>query len=130
MTVHAHAAPAAFDTLPSRIASTLERNALVVVVLTVCAALMAWRLRATVGPDTWYSLVAGRLIWRDGLPHHDSLTFLTLGPTWVDQEWLGHVGIYGLFRAGGWGLALLAGAAGYIGALAVSAAACAQAWRD
>ena len=73
------------------------------------------------GPDTWYSLMAGRLIWNNGLPHHDSVASMTLGRTWVDQEWLGHLGIYGLLAAGGWALALLTGVVGYTAAFAVSA---------
>jgi hypothetical protein len=105
----------------ARLVDAIERNALVIVVLTACAGFMASNLRATVGPDTWYSLVSGRLIWRSGLPHHDTLTSLTIGRTWIDQEWLGHLGIYGFFAAGGWPLALLAGAAGYLGSLAISA---------
>ena len=99
-----------------------SRNALVIVMLAACAAVLASRVTATAGPDTWYSLLAGRLIWHDGLPHHDTLTALTLGRTWVDQEWLGHLGIYGLFATGGWALALLVGVAGFIAAFAVSAA--------
>ncbi len=99
----------------------IDRNALLIVVLTACAAVLASSVRSATGPDTWYSLLAGRLIWNNGLPHHDTLTSLTLGRTWVDQEWLGHLGIYGLFAAGGWALALLAGVAGYTAAFAVSA---------
>ena len=93
-----------------------------IVMLAACAAVMASRVTTTAGPDTWYSLLAGRLIWHGGLPHHDTLTALTVGRTWVDQEWLGHLGIYGLFATGGWELALLVGSAGFIAAFAVSAA--------
>ena len=91
----------------------IDRNALLIVVLTACAAVRASNVRAATGPDTWFSLIAGRLIWNNGLPHDDSLAALTLGRTWVDQEWLGHLGIYGLFAAGGWALALLTGVVGY-----------------
>ena len=105
----------------SRLAGLIERNALVIVALAACAALLASSVRTATGPDTWYSLMAGRLIWNNGLPHHDTLTSLTLGRTWVDQEWLGHLGIYGLFAAGGWALALLTGVLGYTAAFAVSA---------
>jgi hypothetical protein len=104
-----------------RIAAVIDRNALLIVVLTACAAVLASSVRSAIGPDTWYSLMAGRLIWNNGLPHHDSVASLTLGRTWVDQEWLGHLGIYGLLAAGGWALALLTGVVGYTAAFAVSA---------
>ena len=92
-----------------------------ILALAACAALLASNVRTATGPDTWYSLVAGRFIWNNGIPHHDTLTSLTLGRPWVDQEWLGHLGIYGLFAIGGWALALLTGVLGYTAAFAVSA---------
>jgi hypothetical protein len=109
------------DDAKSRIAGVIDRNSLLIVVLTACAAILASSARSATGPDTWYSLMAGRLIWNNGLPHHDSVASLTLGRTWVDQEWLGHLGIYGLLAAGGWALALLTGVVGYTAAFAVSA---------
>jgi hypothetical protein len=87
--------------------TAVEQNALVVAILGACAAILAASLRSAVGPDAWYSLVSGRLIARHGLPHHDALTAMTLGRSWVDQEWLGHLGIYALFAAGGWPMVLL-----------------------
>lgn len=111
----------AADDTKGRITGVIDRNALLIVVLTACAAVLASSVRAATGPDTWYSLMAGRLIWNNGLPHHDSVASLTLGRTWVDQEWLGHLGIYSLLAAGGWALALLTGVVGYTAAFAVSA---------
>ena len=109
------------DATEGRIVGVIDRNALLIVVLTACAAVLASSVRSAAGPDTWYSLMAGRLIWNNGLPHHDSVASMTLGRTWVDQEWLGHLGIYGLLAAGGWALALLTGVVGYTAAFAVSA---------
>lgn len=111
----------AADDAKGGITGTIDRNALLIVVLAACAAVLASNVRSATGPDTWYSLMAGRLIWNNGLPHHDSVASLTLGRTWVDQEWLGHLGIYGLLAAGGWALALLTGVVGYTAAFAVSA---------
>ena len=90
--------------------------------LGACAALGAARLRGEVGLDSWYSLVAGRLIARHGIPHHDSLTSLSLGRVWVDQQWLAHLALYGLWAAGGWAVALLSVVVIYTASFAVLAA--------
>lgn len=106
----------------SRLVQVVERNAFIVAVLGVGAAILAAIARTEVGPDAWYSLVSGRLIAHDGLPGHDTLTAMTLGRTWVDQEWLGHLGIYGLFAAGGWPGILLTDVLLFTGAFAILAA--------
>jgi hypothetical protein len=62
-----------------------------------------------VGQDTWFSLVFGRQIVDHGLPYHDTFTTLTAGHSWVDQQWLAHVILYGLERLGGIALVALAG---------------------
>ena len=95
---------ASFD---ARAVAIAESNAFIVAILGACTAILAANFRAATNSDTWYSLVAGRLIANNGLPHHDTLAAMTLGRTWVDQEWLGHLAIYGLFVTGGWPLALL-----------------------
>ena len=71
---------------------------LVVAVIT-CALLFA--SRGLFRQDSWLALVAGREIWNSGVPHHDTLTALTAGRDWVDQQWLAQLGIYGLYRLGG-----------------------------
>jgi hypothetical protein len=101
----------------------IERNALTVVVLGICLGLEAMVLRSAVVSDTWYTLVSGRVV-SHGLPHHDSLTVLAAGRRWIDQQWLAQLGLYGLWRAGGWaatafGTVLLFGSA--LGVLAASA---------
>ncbi len=106
----------------ARTCDAVERNAFVIFALGACAALGAARLREEVGLDSWYSLVAGRLIARHGLPHHDSLTSLSLGRVWVDQQWLAHLALYGLWVAGGWAVALLSVVVIYTASFAILAA--------
>ena len=106
----------------ARARDAVERNAFVIFALGACAALGAARLREEVGLDSWYSLVAGRLIARHGIPHHDSLTSLSLGRVWVDQQWLAHLALYGLWVAGGWAMALLAVVVIYTASFAILAA--------
>ncbi len=105
----------------ARARDAVERNAFVIFALGACAALGAARLRGEVGLDSWYSLVAGRLIASDGIPHHDSLTSLSLGRAWVDQQWLAHLALYGLWAAGGWAAALLSVVVVYTASFAVLA---------
>jgi hypothetical protein len=104
------------------IAGALEQNAFTVLILGLGVAGLTWRIRASIAPDTWYTLVAGRTIATSGLPRHDSLAVLTAGRQWVDQQWLAHLALYGLWRAGGWPLALLTVIVSYAGAFAVLAA--------
>ena len=105
----------------ARARDAVERNAFVIFALGACAALGAALLRGEIGLDSWYSLVAGRLIARDGIPHHDSLTSLSLGRVWVDQQWLAHLALYGLWAAGGWAAALLSVVVIYTASFAVLA---------
>jgi hypothetical protein len=51
--------------------------------------------------DAWLALTAGREVWNSGVPHHDTLTALTSGRRWIDQQWLSQLAMYGLFRLGG-----------------------------
>jgi hypothetical protein len=107
-------------TIP-RAAAAIERNALVIFALCACAALAAARLPQEIGLDSWYSLVSGRLVLHHGLPHHDTLTALTLGRVWVDQQWLAQLGLYGLWAIAGWAVALLAIVAMYTASFATLA---------
>ena len=58
---------------------------------------------AAVVSDTWLALVSGREIVQHGLPSHDHLTVLARDRRWVDQEWLGQLALYGVWRIGGLG---------------------------
>jgi hypothetical protein len=55
--------------------------------------------------DSWLALTAGRDVWNLGLPHVETLTVLSYGAHWYDQQWLSEWLSYGLYLAGG--LALL-----------------------
>ena len=91
--------------------------------LLIPALLMLVRVRRGVVQDAWYTLLGGRLVARSGIPHHNTLTVLAHGHTWVDQQWLGQLFFYGLWAAGGWGLSLVAVVVLYVAAFAVLAAA-------
>jgi hypothetical protein len=104
-----------------RLAQILDADAFVVLALGGCAALQAALMRTAIVPDTWLSLLAGGTIAKNGLPHHETLTAIAAGRTWVDQQWLAHLGLYGLWAAGGWPAALIAGIVVYAGSFAVLA---------
>ncbi len=57
-----------------------------------------WRVLST---DVWLALVCGREIFQHGLPHQDSITAVTIGHVWTDQQWLAQVILYALERAAG-----------------------------
>ena len=81
--------------------SSLARESLLVVVLAGFVGVGAILVPYQLSSDGWFALVAGRLIAHHGLPHHDSLASLTAGREWVDQQWLGHLAIYGVDAVGG-----------------------------
>jgi hypothetical protein len=106
----------------SRIAAMLERNVFMLCVLAMLGLFQTQLARFAVIGDTWYGLVSGRLIVHSGLPERDSLTVLTLGRTWVDQQWLAHLALYAMWRGGGFALTSLAVVLMYGGAFVVTAA--------
>ncbi|MGA2012581.1 MAG: hypothetical protein ABSH51_18905 [Solirubrobacteraceae bacterium] len=55
--------------------------------------------------DSWLALVTGRLVWDSGIPHHETLTVMSHGAVWIDQQWLSQLASYAIYRVGG--LALL-----------------------
>src|SRR3954452_1974174 len=57
--------------------------------------------------DGWLTLVSGRQLVDHGLFAPDSLTILTHGQHWIDQQWLAQLTFYGLASAGGFKLAML-----------------------
>jgi hypothetical protein len=103
-------------------AARLERDGLVVLVVAVCAITMLVSLKSQLVADGWLALLAGREIVRHGLPGHDTLTVWSHGHRWVDQQWLGQLGLYALSRLGGLRLALVVHAALSTGAFAAAAA--------
>src|SRR5262249_5258503 len=60
---------------------------------------------------------------RSWLPHHNTLTAIAHGREWIDEQWLGHLALYGLWSLGGWPLASLALVALYLGAFVITTAA-------
>lgn len=109
-------------TMPGRIADFLEVNGTVVMVVGAFAIAMLAALRTGLATDGWLALVAGREIVQHGLPAHDTLTVWAHGRSWVDQQWLSQLALYGVWRLGGLKLALLAHAALAVGGLAGAAA--------
>jgi hypothetical protein len=110
----------------ARATTFVETNAFVILVLGACVAFQATLLRQSVTPDSWLALLSGRVVAHDGLPHHDVLAVLSHGRTWVDQQWLAQLGLYGTWTAGGWTSAVLAGLVLFATAFAVLAASARQ----
>src|SRR5580765_8337803 len=105
----------------TRAVTVVEQNVFIVLALATCGMLQTVIVRNSIGSDGWYTLLAGRLIARSGLPDHDTLTAIGHGRAWVDQQWLGQLAGYGLWRAGEWPLALAAGGACFLVAFALAA---------
>jgi hypothetical protein len=81
--------------------SALAHESLLLVVFAGFLGVAAVLVPYQVSSDGWFALVSGRLIVHHGLPHHDTLAALTAGREWVDQQWLGHLAIYGVDVVGG-----------------------------
>jgi hypothetical protein len=97
-----------------------SRDTLLAVVVGVIACVLLFAGRSLFHQDSWLALLAGRDIYHSGIPHHDTLTVLTRGRTWVDQQWLSQLLIYGLFRVGGLSLVAVAHVALVAGSLAAA----------
>ena len=97
-----------------------DRNVFIILVFAAAGLLRLGLLGLGIGSDTWYTLLGGRVVSRSWIPHGDSLTILGRGHEWVDQQWLGHLMLYGSWSSGGWPLALLILLAGYLGAFALA----------
>jgi hypothetical protein len=87
--------------------SAVEPDWAIVTVAAAYAGALVARLPAQVNQDTWLALVSGREVLRHGLPHTNTLTLWAHGVTWVDQQWLGQLVLYGAFSLGGLVLAAL-----------------------
>ncbi len=114
--------PASHPAALRRLGGVLERNPFTILMLGAWGAERAYTIRDSLVSDAWFTLLAGRTISGTGLPQHDALTVLAAGRRWVDQQWLAHLMFYGLWKAGGWPLALLAVAVFFTGAFVVLAA--------
>jgi hypothetical protein len=94
-----------------RLGRILDEDGTVVVVVAAFAAVLITHLRGALAADGWMALLSGRVVAQHGLPSHDTLTIWAHGRTWVDQQWLAQLALYGLDRLGGIQLALLVHAA-------------------
>jgi hypothetical protein len=54
--------------------------------------------------DSWLALVTGRDVFNGGVPHHEVLTVMSHGATWIDQQWLSQLASYAVYLVGGLGL--------------------------
>jgi hypothetical protein len=79
----------------------LEREAFLVVLLALYLVGLTWNLPTQIASDTWMTFAYGREIVHHGLPSHDVMTVWAQGRTWVDQQWLGQLIMYGAFALGG-----------------------------
>jgi hypothetical protein len=71
------------------------------------AIVLITHLRTALAADGWMALLSGRVVAQHGPPAHDTLTVWAHGRTWVDQQWLAQLALYGLERLGGLPLVLL-----------------------
>jgi hypothetical protein len=102
---------------PRAIGAALAQESLPVVVYSGFVGLLAVLVPQLLASDGWLALVGGRLIAHDGIPRHDTLAALTSGRGWIDQQWLGQLGIYLLESAGGVRLVLVVNVVLVAGAL-------------
>src|SRR3954452_16661776 len=106
-------APASAEAAPpasarsTRVIDWLAREPFLLILVAADAVILCFRLQDYVQTDTWLSLVGGRLVAKDGLPHHETLTVWAQGLTWIDQQWLGQLVLYWLHAAGGLRLLLV-----------------------
>lgn len=80
-----------------------EHGLVVMVVATFAAMLGATAAPYMLQPDSWLTFLGGREIAAHGIPRSDSLTVMTSGRQWVDQQWLAQYATYRLEAAVGIG---------------------------
>src|SRR5262245_4064153 len=80
------------------LAGFFAREALPIMVVSICAIEVFTVLPLLLGPDGWLTLLGGRIV-ASGLPHHDALTAWSQGAEWVDQQWLAQLVFHGAFVA-------------------------------
>ena len=102
---------AAAERSPGAISKLLEENGTLVLVVAAFAAVLITHLRSALAADGWMALLSGRVVAQHGLPSHEAITIWAHGRSWIDQQWLAQLGLYGLDRLGGLQLVLLVHAA-------------------
>lgn len=90
--------------LLTRLTSAAAAESYPVLLVSGAAILMLLGVGFFVTPDTWLALVSGRVVAESGPPSTDTLMAWTSGREWIDQQWLGQLAVYELWRAGGLGL--------------------------
>jgi hypothetical protein len=82
-----------------RVAEILDEHGLTIAVGALAVGLL-FVLTAGAGmvSDSWLALVGGREIAEHGLPLRDHLATVTAGRRWANQQWLGQLGLYELYR--------------------------------
>jgi hypothetical protein len=90
-----------------RLTDLLAHEPFLILLVAIEALVLCFRLPNQVRSDTWLSILGGRLVTNDGIPHHDTLTIWAHGHSWIDQQWLGQLAFYGLHALGGFRLLLL-----------------------
>jgi hypothetical protein len=83
------------------LATWIERHALFFAALLMIASVILTTSPSHLNQDAWLALADGRYVAEHGIPHHDTLAVLTRGARWIDQQWLGQLTIYGVYRLGG-----------------------------
>jgi hypothetical protein len=104
------------------VADFAESNAFVILILGICCGVLALFERSRLGDDSWYTVLAGRVIVHSGLPHRNVWTLIAGGHSWTDQQWLAQLAGYGVWWLGGWRLALLCSTICFVGAFVILAA--------
>lgn len=100
----------------------VEQNGTLVMLFSAAVYLFIANLPSGVQSDGWLALLAGRVIFRHGLPSHDTLTVWAHGRQWIDQQWLAQVALYGVQRLGGYRLVMFFHAALVLGGFAAACA--------
>ncbi|MGC8838558.1 MAG: hypothetical protein ACP5UM_09090 [Anaerolineae bacterium] len=68
------------------------------------AGIFAMALRPAADWDMWWHLRSGEaIVQARAIPLTDPFSHTRFGHPWVDQSWLAQVGLYGLYRLGGFG---------------------------
>jgi hypothetical protein len=96
----------------SRIGRILETSPFpILLVCLVGIVLLSIFAPSIVVGDTWLTLMAGREVIDNGLPHTEHLTILGEGRTWIDQQWLAQVVFYAAHGLAGTRAVILLGIA-------------------
>jgi hypothetical protein len=107
--------------LSSAVTWSRREGPLLLLVAVFAAGLVLLTARAQLVQDSWLTFVSGRDILQHGFFAHDSLTSLTHGATWIDQQWLSQIAFYGIVKAGGVKLVMLVHFAIIVGSFAFAA---------